>query len=323
MELRHKHGSVTVEGADVVDRRSGKNLVTRKEWSKEDRVPVSAIASILVSSRDRLTFEVEALDERGKVALHLEGCSSKPELDEFVRAFSIANPAAPVELAHPSHRLTDPAHEEAVKAAKRAAEFNAKEQKRREEAAGARPEVKVKVYDNHKDFAKDADKMSRDGWMPDAQITDRGKASVGGTVGKVVLTGGLGLITGMSRKSNKLTVTWMKQPKGFVPQEFQEVPEVPGPRRFSHESYFEARVLGPVPKGKEFEVPSPVESSPLVAPTDEVVEAPGAEQVNVESGSRQGGSVAEKLRELGTLRDEGLITADDFDTKKAEILSKL
>ncbi|MGD9696367.1 MAG: SHOCT domain-containing protein [Thermoleophilia bacterium] len=37
----------------------------------------------------------------------------------------------------------------------------------------------------------------------------------------------------------------------------------------------------------------------------------------------QGASPAEAIRELGKLREEGLITEDEFQSKKTEILSRL
>ena len=52
--------------------------------------------------------------------------------------------------------------------------------------------MKVKTYDNHKAFQNDANRMAGDGWMPEQQIADRGKVSLGGTATKTIMTWGLG-----------------------------------------------------------------------------------------------------------------------------------
>lgn len=54
-------------------------------------------------------------------------------------------------------------------------------------------------------------------------------------------------------------------------------------------------------------------SSP--APTPPVVAAPSPEM--------QQPDVLETLRRLGELRDQGVVTSDEFDRKKAELLSRL
>ncbi len=253
MGLSHSHGVVTIEQGKVVNATHGKNLVTRKEWQKVDRIPVAGIRNVLVQSRDRLTFQFEAMDVRGKAVLSIEGCTSKPELDAFFRELVSANPNIVVELAHPSHGLTDLEHEAAEKEAKRAIKFNEEEEKRRKAALGLRPEVKVKIYDNHKDYEHDAKKMSKDGWMPEGQTGGRGGASLAGTGAKILPNWlGLGAITGFSRKGDKITVTWVKQPPGFVPKDYLDVPEVPAPRVFPHEPISRHDSSSPFKRGQEF-----------------------------------------------------------------------
>ena len=318
MGLNHAHGIATVEQGEVVNATRGKNLVTRKEWQKEDRIPVATLRNVLVQSRDRLTFQFDALDVRGKVVLGIEGCTSKQELDAFFRELVAANSNIVVELAHPSHGLTDLEHEAAEKEAKQAIKFNEDEEKRRKAALGLRPEVKVKIYNNHKDYEHDAKKMSKDGWFPEGQTGARGGASLAGTGAKILLTGGLGAITGFSRKGDKITVTWVKQPPGFVPRDYMVVPEVPAPRVFSPEPYFQARLLHPVRRGQEFlsgwtpqagvQDHLPPTIPPLAAaPPD----APAIGQVE---------NVGDKLRQLAALRDDGIISAEEFEAKKAELL---
>jgi hypothetical protein len=251
-QLQHAHGCAMVEGNEVVNHLVGKNLLTRKEWQKDERSGTSGIRRVVVQSRDRRTFAFDATDGGGKTVLHVEGCTSKSQLDAFLGELRASCPDAAFELAHPSYRLLDPVHEEAVQRAKSAVKFNEEEQKRRKAAMAQWPEAKVKTYDNHQDYAKDAPKMIRDGWTPAQEVSDKGKVSIAGTVGKTVVTGGLGLITGLSHKGNKLTVTWVKQPKAYVPQEFVPVPPVPAPRVFPHEPYFNARNIAPVDPGREY-----------------------------------------------------------------------
>jgi hypothetical protein len=318
MGLNHAHGMATIEQGEVVNATRGKNLVTRKEWQKEDRIPVAAMRNVLVQSRDRLTFQFNAVDVRGKVVLSIEGCTSKPELDAFFRELVAANSNIVVELAHPSHGLTDLDHEAAEKEAKRAIKFNEEEEKRRKAALGLRPEVKVKTYDNHKDYEHDAKKMAKDGWMPEGQTGARGGASLAGTGAKILLTGGLGAITGFSRKGDKITVTWVKQPPGFVPRDYMIVPEVPAPRVFPHEPYFQAGLLQPVQRGQEFSVGwtppatisdhvTPMTPAPVASPSNQPAVGPGE-------------SVGDKLRQLAALRDDGIISPEEFEAKKAELL---
>lgn len=128
-------------------------------------------------------------------------------------------------------------------------------------------------------------------------------------------SGGLGLITGLSHKSDKVTVTWVKQPKGFVPKEFLEVPDVPAPRAFAHEPYFGAAILSPVRRGEEFmQGPAPQSQAERAVAT-RAIETP------VVAPLAEGKSVVEKLRDLAALRDDGIISSEEFEAKKAELLA--
>jgi len=317
--LRHAHGVVAIAQGEVINATHGKNLVTRKEWQKEDRLAAANLRNVLVQSRDRLTFRFDAMDVRGKVVLSIEGCTTKPEIDTFLHDLTAANPNIVVELAHPSYGLADPQHDAASRDAKRAIDFNQDEEKRRKAALGVRPEVKVKIYEKHKDYAHDAPKMTKDGWMPEGQTTDRGGKSLAGTGAKILLTGGLGAITGFSHKDNKITVTWVKQPPGFVPREYMMVPEVPAPRMFPREPYFEATLLAPVRPGEEFSagwappVPTVVVASAPSSPTPQPMVASVSSAV----------SPGDRLRQLAGLRDDGIISPEEFEAKKAEILRSL
>jgi hypothetical protein len=311
--LGHANGVVAVVQTEVVNATHGKNLVTRKEWQKEERIPVATLRNVLVQSHDRVTFRFDAADTYEKVVLSIEGCTSKPELDSFLRDLVAANPNVVVELAHPSFGLRDPQHDAARNEANRAIAFNQAEEKRRNAALGARPEVKVKTYDNPKDYEHDARQMAKGGWIPEGQTGTRGGASLAGTGAKLLLTGGLGAITGFSHKGDKITVTWVKQPPGFVPKDYLVVPEVPAPRTYPHEPYFTATLVAPVRRGEEFAVGSPLPPAAPSAPAPAV-------QPPSESLSGSSGSPSDKLRQLAALRDEGLISSEECEATKAEIL---
>jgi hypothetical protein len=43
----------------------------------------------------------------------------------------------------------------------------------------------------------------------------------------------------------------------------------------------------------------------------------------VQSEARTAISIPEQIKQLGTLRDSGLVTAEEFETKKRELLSRM
>ena len=72
-------------------------------------------------------------------------------------------------------------------------------------------QAQVKTYKSDKDFEKDARKMLRDDWSIQGQSVHQGKVALGRTLGKAVLTGGIGLaLSGRSRRDDTITVTWFK-----------------------------------------------------------------------------------------------------------------
>jgi hypothetical protein len=72
-------------------------------------------------------------------------------------------------------------------------------------------QVKVKSYKNEREFQHDAEKMIRDGWELEGQSVKNQKTAIARTTGKVLLTGGIGLlITGRSKKGDTITVTWVR-----------------------------------------------------------------------------------------------------------------
>ena len=77
-----------------------------------------------------------------------------------------------------------------------------------------KPQIKVKEYKNAKEFDKDAQKMTKDGWEIEQQSQNSGHMNLGRTFFTTVATGGLNLLTpkvgGASRTGGKTTVTWTK-----------------------------------------------------------------------------------------------------------------
>jgi hypothetical protein len=57
-------------------------------------------------------------------------------------------------------------------------------------------------------------------------------------------------------------------------------------------------------------------------PTEEPTPAPHSLSERVDE-AKAGDDAIEQIRRLGELRDAGLITRDEFDAKKAELLSRL
>lgn len=69
----------------------------------------------------------------------------------------------------------------------------------------------VEVYNNEKDFKKEASKAAKEGWQPSQIVTGEGHINRARTVGRAVLTGGLGLmVTGRSRSKGKITVSFLR-----------------------------------------------------------------------------------------------------------------
>jgi hypothetical protein len=118
-----------------------------------------------------------------------------------------------------------------------------------------------------------------------------------------------------------LRVTWIKQPPGSIPQDYRDVPEVPAPRTFPHEYFFRARLVDPVDPGQEFEVHG---EGPAVVAEPAQLAAPAAVgsavDVTTQASPQAALGPADKLRQPAALRDEGLITGDEFEAKKADLL---
>ncbi|HLJ66503.1 MAG TPA: hypothetical protein VKX16_03995 [Chloroflexota bacterium] len=72
-------------------------------------------------------------------------------------------------------------------------------------------DIKVKSYKDEKEFERDAKKMMKGGWEIQSQTSKEQKTAIGRTLGKTVLTGGIGLaIMGRSKKGDRFTVTWVR-----------------------------------------------------------------------------------------------------------------
>jgi Short C-terminal domain len=323
-----ENGSIAVIDGQVVHRTHGKHALSRKEWQKEDVVPISSVATVLVESRDRQEFNLTVLDASGSSLMQVKERLSKADIDRFLRDLAEAAPHVHLLLAHPSHGLTDPAVGHAKKAAEEAKKYNRTELKNRQQAAAG--QVQVKNYANFKDYQRDAPKMARAGWSPQGQIGGSNKVSVSGTVMKGVMTGGLGLVTGPSRKSDRITVTWVKGPTNREPRPLMNIPLIPEPRVFPPEPYFEATTFGPVTEGQEF---PPVNTMKVdsVPSVDDIVYPRKTDVVQPVETSVQSGAVSESVRsssidrmqQLKELQSAGLITDSEYEAKRSEILADL
>jgi hypothetical protein len=321
-EVQHENGTAGLapDYSVLVIRTTGRNALTRREWRKEERKPLSQIVYIFVHSRDRQTFGFDTCDQNNKWIAHVMGCTNKAALDTLMREIADHSPQIRIDLAHPSYGLPDPVHEQAKAEKDRAVEFNRVEAKWRQ-AAAAGPEVRVKTYDKAKDYQSDAPHMARQGWAPEGQTAGRGKVSAGGTAGKLILTGGLGAITGFSRKGDKITVTWVKQPPTHTPRPFVAVPDVPAPRTFPPEPYFSANLVDPVSPGDEYPPTSVGEVPPLADENQQAAEP--VSPLSPQPDPVATNSIAARMRSLSELKDAGLITDEEYATKRAAILEEL
>ena len=124
-----------------------------------------------------------------------------------------------------AHKLTDAEWEEIVHTfdddPKKVLEFaKAEAQKAWDEFASRHPEasttvaapvVITKTYNDAKDYAKDAKTMTSRGFLPQNSVQGTQKVAAMRTVGKGVLTGGVGLLVlGRAHKGGQISVTWVK-----------------------------------------------------------------------------------------------------------------
>lgn len=72
----------------------------------------------------------------------------------------------------------------------------------------------VVSYDNEEKASIDANYAAKKGWMPQSTSATEGHVNVGRTVGKTILTGGIGLaVLGESRTKGKVTITYARTPE--------------------------------------------------------------------------------------------------------------
>ncbi len=134
------------------------------------------------------------------------------------------------------------------------------------------PEIEVKGYKSPKEFESDSKEMIRKGWQPQNQSALAGHVNVGRTLGKVALTGGLGLmLTGASRTKDQMTVTWVRR------------------------------------RTERRRIESVLQSSPL--PEQSVTVS--TEDIPVQIGK------------LADLHAQGILTDEEFATKKAQLLARM
>jgi hypothetical protein len=72
----------------------------------------------------------------------------------------------------------------------------------------------VATYTKEKAAQREMEMAAGWGWMPQGTAGTAGHVNVGRTLGKVVLTGGIGLmLTGASRSKDKITLTFVRTPE--------------------------------------------------------------------------------------------------------------
>lgn len=339
-EVAHDRGSTGIsDKQELVVRMRSRNPLTRRESLKEVRVPSAEIGGVLVVSRDRTVFGVDVWDRTGALVQSVRGIEDKQALDELMRRVEVAGSHFKVMLAHPSHGLVDPHPKQVERERKGALSFNSDEQRAR--ANSGRQEAKVKTYENSAAYSRDARRMTSDGWMPHGQSSGRGRVSMSGTATKLVLTGGLGAVTGFSRKGSKVTVTWVRTLPFHTPRAFLPVPDVPLPRTFPAEPYFPVRALVPVAKGHEFPEPAaqPTSTERKVPPAQsrrQVVAPPTPAVVSLQGTRAQpsdprvpstsvasSSNVVDRMRGLEELKRAGLISEEEYLAKRTELISGL
>jgi hypothetical protein len=300
----------------------GKNGPSQKDWGKRDEVPFSQVHAVLVQSRDRRVFRFDVLDESGSVLLRVDKCDSKASLDDFLRDLSKLAPHVELLLAHPSHGIADPAVEWMTKLAREAEALNASERRRRERIQ-REGKVQVRSYTNHRAYEADAPRMAKARWFPQGETGARGGASIGGTAGKAVLTIGLGLITGFSRKADAITVTWVREADALAERPLKDVPKIPQARSFPPEPYFGATNLQVVEKGEEF--PPLNSAQPTAMPVSLALSAPDESGANPRAESEEDAldTLAMRLRKVEDLHAAGIITDEERSATRSQILNDL
>lgn len=339
-EVTHDQGSIGLNAHDELEvRMQGRNPITRRQWQRASCTPCADVGGVLVASRDRKVFGVDVWDRKGALAERVRGVNNKSALDALLSRLEADGTGFRVLLAHPSHGLKDPYPKEIEGERKRALSFNSDEQRAR--ANSGRQEVKVKTYENSAAYSRDARRMTSDGWLPQGQSSGRGRVSMSGTAGKLVLTGGLGAVTGFSRKGSKVTVTWTRTLPIHAPRAFLPVPEVPASRTFPPDPYFPVRALTPVEPGHEFPepgkrpelareivgdsgekrvvappVPTVIASQRLRAVTSEPTRAAPAEQAAA-------ATVIDRMRQLEELKTAGLVSEEEYAAKRSALIGEL
>jgi hypothetical protein len=144
----------------------------------------------------------------------------------------------------------------------------------------------VATYKNEKDAAKEANKAAKKGWMPQSTTATDGHINLGRTITYGVLTLGVSYLLGGSRTKGTITISYVRTPEWLA--EHNKVKLVSD---------------SPILPSSFSDTASP--SSPSlasVASSDDPIQA---------------------LQKLKSMLDSGLITEEEYNTKKANILSRM
>lgn len=207
-------------------------------------------------------------------------------------------------------------------------------------------ELRVKRYATELEFRADVSVMAKRGWSVQAQsaAVHQGKVDMGKTLGKAMLSPIAAVAAGRSRKADttEMIVTW-ERPEEYAGKTASLVFVSPGKRAVEvtkalkditgialAESF---RVVTAARKG----APQTLKSNLLVADAEEIAERLEQLGATVEvvvadlpretagpgaASATDGADVVAKLKQLAELRDAGILSTEEFDTKKKELLAK-
>lgn len=144
----------------------------------------------------------------------------------------------------------------------------------------------VATYKNEKDAAKEADKAAKKGWMPQGTTATDGHINLGRTITYGVLTLGVSYLLGGSRTKGTITLSYVRTPEWLAEH-----------------------------KRGDIRIDSKQE---LVSNNNPVITNPASTQIGSSSED-----ALQALQKLKGMLDSSLITEEEYNSKKAEILSRM
>jgi hypothetical protein len=143
----------------------------------------------------------------------------------------------------------------------------------------------VATYKNEKDAAKEANEAAKKGWMPQGTTATDGHINLGRTITYGVLTLGVSYLLGGSRTKGKITISYVRTPEWLAEH-----------------------------KQGDIQIDSKQE---LVSINNPAITNPAPTPIGPSEDTLQ------TLQKLKSMLDSGLITEEEYNTKKADILSRM